>query len=248
MGARGSAIACVDPRRRRRARRGFTSAMRDDSPARTRLEPGRLRTDAWRSCRSSSRPPRRRSRLSAHRVRTIASYLEIGRVLDLVRTAGGRVHTFTQGSRFGGGSPRIRLAHEVRRALRDECLASQCLCPRARRTCSGLAVGNHRFMCCFSGAGPDKVKQNERAASSAALRRARLSSRSATHAAPHQSSCAASCSASSTSAPIASRPADQNAGSPMSNPSRDASSAGGAEPPARRRSKYGSTSESPSSR
>ena len=62
-----------------------------------------------------------------------------------------------------------------------------------------------------------------------------------------QSSSAARLSASSTSVPIASSPADQKPGSPRSKPSREASSAGGAEPPARSRSRYGSTSESPSS-
>jgi plastocyanin len=79
------------------------------------------------------------------------SYLKVkeGRTVR-VRNRGGRPHTFTEVAEFGGG-----FVDELNFGLD---LAPECappagpqgvVPPGGRTTVSGLAVGNHRFMCCI---------------------------------------------------------------------------------------------------
>ena len=77
------------------------------------------------------------------------SYLKvsIGRNVR-VKNEGGRVHTFTRVARFGGGiAPNPALNEGLQ--LAPECLQSVNVAPGDSTTVSGLAIGNHRFMCCF---------------------------------------------------------------------------------------------------
>lgn len=81
--------------------------------------------------------------------RNVPSYLEL-RAGDSVRVRneGGRNHTFTEVAAFGGGiAPNPALNEGLTRA--PECPASLTILPGDSATVSGLAVGNHRFMCCF---------------------------------------------------------------------------------------------------
>jgi plastocyanin len=65
-----------------------------------------------------------------------------------VRNAGGRPHTFTEVAAFGGGKvPNPALNEGLTPA--PECAGSTDIAPGGRITVSGLAVGNHRFMCCI---------------------------------------------------------------------------------------------------
>jgi plastocyanin len=65
-----------------------------------------------------------------------------------VRNVGGRVHTFTKVAAFGGGKvPNPALNEGLVTA--PECPGSVDIAPGGRATVSGLAVGNHRFMCCI---------------------------------------------------------------------------------------------------
>ena len=77
------------------------------------------------------------------------SYLEIHRGTSVrVRNEGGRIHTFTKVAAFGGGiAPNPALNEGLTTA--PECLASVNVLPEGTTNVSGLAVGNHRFMCCF---------------------------------------------------------------------------------------------------
>ncbi len=77
------------------------------------------------------------------------SYLEIHRGTTVaVRNDGGRVHTFTKVAAFGGGiAPNPALNEGLQTA--PECPASVNVLPGGSTRVSGLAVGNHRFMCCF---------------------------------------------------------------------------------------------------
>ena len=81
--------------------------------------------------------------------RNAPSYLVI-RPGDTVRVTneGGRVHTFTEVAAFGGGiAPNPALNEGLQTA--PECLASVNVLPGHGATVAGLALGNHRFMCCF---------------------------------------------------------------------------------------------------
>ncbi len=65
-----------------------------------------------------------------------------------VRNEGGRTHTFTEVAAFGGGiAPNPALNEGL--TLAPECPGSVNLTPGEKAILSGLAVGNHRFMCCF---------------------------------------------------------------------------------------------------
>ncbi len=65
-----------------------------------------------------------------------------------VTNEGGRVHTFTRVAAFGGGkAPDPALNEGLITA--PECPGSVNIAPGHRITVSGLAVGNHRFMCCL---------------------------------------------------------------------------------------------------
>ena len=77
------------------------------------------------------------------------SYLEIRPGTTVrVRNEGGRVHTFTRVAAFGGGiAPNPALNEGLQTA--PECPASVDVLPGDSVDVSGLAVGNHRFMCCF---------------------------------------------------------------------------------------------------
>ena len=81
--------------------------------------------------------------------RNSPSYLEIHRGTTVaVRNDGGRVHTFTKVAAFGGGiAPNPALNEGLQTA--PECPASVNVLPGDGIRVSGLAVGNHRFMCCF---------------------------------------------------------------------------------------------------
>jgi plastocyanin len=77
------------------------------------------------------------------------SYLKIKEGKDVrVRNEGGRPHTFTEVAAFGGGKvPNPALNEGLVTA--PECPGSQDIPPGGSITVSGLAVGNHRFMCCI---------------------------------------------------------------------------------------------------
>jgi plastocyanin len=65
-----------------------------------------------------------------------------------VTNEGGRPHTFTKVAAFGGGiAPNPALNEGLQTA--PECPASVNILPGGSTTVSGLAVGNHRFMCCL---------------------------------------------------------------------------------------------------
>jgi plastocyanin len=77
------------------------------------------------------------------------SYLEI-RPGDSVRVdnVGGRRHTLTEVEHFGGGiAPNPALNEGLE--LAEECLEANTILPGGRDHLSGLAVGIHRFQCCF---------------------------------------------------------------------------------------------------
>jgi len=66
----------------------------------------------------------------------------------LVRNEGGRVHTFTKVAAFGGGKAPAPALNEGL-VTAPECPASLDVAPGESIEVSGLAVGNHRFMCCL---------------------------------------------------------------------------------------------------
>lgn len=73
--------------------------------------------------------------------------LEAGSSVEVVNR-GGRAHTFTKVAAFGGGKvPNPALNEGLVTA--PECPGSVDVPPGGRTTISGLAVGNHRFMCCI---------------------------------------------------------------------------------------------------
>ena len=77
------------------------------------------------------------------------SYLKIdeGKRVRVVNR-GGRTHTFTRVAAFGGGKiPNPALNEGLVTA--PECPGSVDIPAGGRTTVSGLAVGNHRFMCCI---------------------------------------------------------------------------------------------------
>jgi plastocyanin len=81
--------------------------------------------------------------------RNAPSYLKItvGTTVR-VRNEGGRPHTFTRVAAFGGGkAPNPALNEGL--MLAPECPGSLDLAPGQGVDLSGLAVGNHRFMCCI---------------------------------------------------------------------------------------------------
>jgi hypothetical protein len=63
-----------------------------------------------------------------------------------VRNVGGRPHTFTEVANFGGG-----VVPPLNEGLipAPECPESVEVPPGGRDQVSGLALGNHRFQCCF---------------------------------------------------------------------------------------------------
>ncbi len=77
------------------------------------------------------------------------SYLEISRGKSVrVSNDGGRAHTFTEVAQFGGGKiPNPALNKGLMTA--PECPGSVNIAPGGKIDVSGLAVGNHRFMCCI---------------------------------------------------------------------------------------------------
>lgn len=76
-------------------------------------------------------------------------YLKIkeGERVRVVNT-GGRVHTFTEVEQFGGGKA-ANPALNKGLVMSPECPASVDVAPGDSIVVSGLAVGNHRFLCCF---------------------------------------------------------------------------------------------------
>ena len=77
------------------------------------------------------------------------SYLKIRSGTTVrVTNRGGRPHTFTRVAAFGGGKvPNPALNKGLVTA--PECPGSIDVPPGGRMNISGLAVGNHRFMCCI---------------------------------------------------------------------------------------------------
>lgn len=79
--------------------------------------------------------------------RNSPSYLEVtvGRTIR-VKNEGGREHTFTKVANFGGG-----VVPTLNEGLQTapECLEFENVEPGDTTTLPSLAVGNHRFMCCF---------------------------------------------------------------------------------------------------
>ena len=76
-------------------------------------------------------------------------YLEVKAGTTIrVKNEGGRGHTFTEVAAFGGGKiPLPPLNEGLTQA--PECPASLDIAPDGRIDVSGLAEGNHRFMCCI---------------------------------------------------------------------------------------------------
>ena len=73
--------------------------------------------------------------------------IEVGRSVR-VRNLGGRTHTFTEVANYGGGRvPNPALNKGL--APAPECPGSVDIPPGSGATVSGLAPGNHRFMCCI---------------------------------------------------------------------------------------------------
>ena len=77
------------------------------------------------------------------------SYLKIERGFAVrVTNTGGRPHTFTRVAQFGGGKvPNPALNEGLMTA--PECPGSLDMLPGQSIELTGLAVGNHRFMCCI---------------------------------------------------------------------------------------------------
>lgn len=77
------------------------------------------------------------------------SYLKIRAGTTVrVRNEGGRPHTFTKVAAFGGGKvPNPALNEGL--VMAPECPGSVDIPPGGRMNVSGLAPGNHRFMCCI---------------------------------------------------------------------------------------------------
>jgi plastocyanin len=77
------------------------------------------------------------------------SYLEIKSGTTVrVKNVGGRVHTFTEVANFGGGiAPNPALNEGL--VTSPECPGSANIAPGDAEKLAGLAVGNHRFLCCF---------------------------------------------------------------------------------------------------
>ena len=73
--------------------------------------------------------------------------LRAGKTLR-VTNEGGRPHTFTKVVAFGGGKVPVPPLNEGL-ATAPECPASVDIAPGGGTRISGLAVGNHRFMCCI---------------------------------------------------------------------------------------------------
>ena len=65
-----------------------------------------------------------------------------------VKNEGGRAHTFTKVANFGGGKIPLPPLNEGLQTA-PECPGSVDIAPGDGVTLSGLAVGNHRFMCCI---------------------------------------------------------------------------------------------------
>ena len=76
-------------------------------------------------------------------------YLEVRAGTSVrVRNEGGRAHTFTKVAAYGGGKvPNPALNEGLVTA--PECPGSIDIAPGGRTNVSGLAVGNHRFICCI---------------------------------------------------------------------------------------------------
>ena len=65
-----------------------------------------------------------------------------------VDNVGGRVHTLTEVAHFGGGiAPNPALNEGL--TLAQECREANNMLPGDRAHVSGLAVGIHKFQCCF---------------------------------------------------------------------------------------------------
>jgi plastocyanin len=81
--------------------------------------------------------------------RNVPSYLKINAGDSIqVKNEGGRNHTFTEVAAFGGGiAPNPALNEGL--IVAPECPASLTLPPGSTATVSALALGNHRFQCCF---------------------------------------------------------------------------------------------------
>ena len=77
------------------------------------------------------------------------SYLKVLRGTTLrIANKGGRPHTFTKVAAFGGGTaPNPALNEGL--ITSPECLASVIIPPGSSSELSGLALGNHRFICCL---------------------------------------------------------------------------------------------------
>jgi plastocyanin len=73
--------------------------------------------------------------------------LRAGKTLR-VTNQGGRPHTFTKVAAFGGGKIPVPPLNEGL-VMAPECPASVDIAPGGSTRISGLAVGNHRFMCCI---------------------------------------------------------------------------------------------------
>jgi plastocyanin len=66
----------------------------------------------------------------------------------MVRNRGGRAHTFTEVSNFGGGKiPSPALNKGLMTA--PECLVSTDIAPGGKAEVTGLTEGNHHFQCCI---------------------------------------------------------------------------------------------------
>ena len=77
------------------------------------------------------------------------SYLKVHAGMTVrVKNDGGRIHTFTEVAAFGGGkSPNPALNEGL--TTSPECPGSIDIAPGDATSLSGLAVGNHRFICCI---------------------------------------------------------------------------------------------------
>ncbi len=75
------------------------------------------------------------------------SYLVIKKGTDVrVKNVGGRPHSFTKVAEYGGGViPPLNEGLD----FSPECAGLVALPPGAKAKLEGLAVGNHRFICCF---------------------------------------------------------------------------------------------------
>ena len=76
-------------------------------------------------------------------------YLEVKAGSSIrVKNVGGRAHTFTEVAAFGGGKAANPALNEGLTTA-PECPGSLDVAPGDSIKLSGLAVGNHRFMCCI---------------------------------------------------------------------------------------------------